>query len=116
MNHRLPNYIRAHRKRWTLTQEELATLLGLTTQAAVSQYEGTGKRPGIEILIAAKTIFNVSCREMFPRVYDEIEGELLARAQALHKRIEGRGDVSAATKLKFLAELIQRIENKSSDL
>lgn len=110
MNHRLPNYIRAHRKRWALTQEELAALLGLTSQGTVSQYEGTEKRPGIEILIGAKTIFNVPCREMFPRMYEDVERQLLVRAKELHAKMEASADPATLKKRAFLGDLINRIE------
>jgi predicted transcriptional regulator len=55
MSH-LPNYLRARRKRWALAQYEMALLLGITTQAAVSQYESDDRLPQPDILIAYEII------------------------------------------------------------
>lgn len=116
MNHQLPNYIRAHRKRWALTQDELAGLLGLTSQGTISQYEGTEKRPIVEILIGAKTIFNVPCHEMFPRVYEEVERDLVVRAKELLAKLDAGADPVTFTKRAFLGDLIHRIEKQPPSL
>lgn len=108
MYRKLPNYLRMHRKRWSLTQEELAQLLGLTSQVAVSQYELHQRRPGADILIGSETIFGVPPRDLFPAVYGEVEGEVMARAKVLFARLEARTDLPAMTKLKLLAEMIRR--------
>lgn len=116
MKHKLPNYLRAHRKRWSLTQEELAHLLGLTSQGAVSQYEGLPKRPGVEILIAAKTVFGVPCRKMFPQVYEDVERDLLRRAKEMRARLQATPKSSTEMKLRLLDELVERIEKQTNDL
>lgn len=116
MKHKLPNYLRAHRKRWSLTQEELAHLLGLTSQGAVSQYEGLPKRPGVEILIAAKTLFGVPCRTMFPQVYEEVERDLVRRAKEMRDRLQLAPNGSTEVKLRLLDELVDRIESHTNDI
>jgi transcriptional regulator with XRE-family HTH domain len=54
MPHRLPNYLRAHRKRWDLTQEELAFLLGLAEQGTVSHIELHGRIPSSSVVAASQ--------------------------------------------------------------
>jgi transcriptional regulator with XRE-family HTH domain len=111
MNSKIPNYLRAYRKRWGLTQEELAFLLGLASQGAVSQYEGFPKRPGLEMEIAAKTIFNVSGDAIFPQVYENVEKDLLARALKLRAQLDPNC-AGAKVKLQLLDDLIKRIEQR----
>ena len=110
MHHPLPNYLRTHRKRWSLTQDELAHLLGLTAQVAISQYELNLRRPGADILIGSEVIFGTSIRELFPQVYDQVADAVLARAKALYGRLEARNDLSASMKLRLLSDMLQRAD------
>lgn len=110
MNRKLPNYLRTHRKRWALTQEELALLFGLAGQATVSHYELHTKRPSTDIFIASEIIFGVAPRELFSKAYGEVEDAVMRRAKLLHERLEARTDLPAELKLRLLSEMIRRAE------
>ena len=53
---------------------------------------------------------------MFPQMYAEVEADLLVRARTLHDRLLHKNDPAGAKKLQFLAELIERIEHKYTDV
>jgi transcriptional regulator with XRE-family HTH domain len=115
--HRHPtNYLRSLRKRSGLTQDELAVLLGLASQATVSRYEITGILPIAEVLIRTEIVFGKPLRELFPKAFREAEDAVMRRAKILAKDMERKSALSNEDKAKVLAELIRRIEVASRGL
>ncbi|MDE1965992.1 MAG: helix-turn-helix domain-containing protein [Patescibacteria group bacterium] len=110
MPHRLPNYLRAYRKRCGLSQEELALLLGLAEQGTVSHIELYEKVPSSTVFVASEIIFDVPPCDLFPKLYVVTEEAVLQRAKALMARVEARSDLSAEAKLRLLTDLIRRLE------
>ncbi len=105
-----------HRKRWSLTQDELARLLGVTTQVAISQCELGLRGPSADILIGSEVIFGAPPRELFPAAYGAVEDEVMARAKLFYEYLETRPDLSSAAKLKLLTDMIRRAEGDASRL
>ncbi len=105
------NYLRAHRKRWALTQDELAFLLGLSSQAAISRYELRAITPKAEVLIGAEIIFDTRSRDLFPRAVGEVEQAVMQRAELLMRNLEQRTDLPAAAKIALLTALLTRLDN-----
>ena len=68
MAHRLPNYLRTHRKRAGLSQDEVAFLLGCRSGAKVSRYERLARRLSLETAFAYEALFGVPARELFAGV------------------------------------------------
>ena len=64
MSRPLNNYIRTHRKRLGLSQDELAHLLGVEEGATVSRYE-SGRLPSLETALALSRVFGVSVESLF---------------------------------------------------
>jgi len=83
-----PCRLRKYRKSAHLTQRELAILVGLGSQGALSGIEAGLKRPGTRIAISCELLFGVSMRELFPGLYSKFERDVLASAQRLHARLE----------------------------
>ena len=84
----LPNYLRTHRKRLALSQEEVAFLLGSQSGAKVSRYEQFVRVPSLETALACEVIFQRSASELFGGLYQKVERQVAERAKALHKRTE----------------------------
>src|SRR6058998_2773242 len=80
---RLPNYLRANRKRLALSQNEVAFLLGTQSGAKVCRYERFVREPSLETAFAFEAIFQRSARELFGGLYQKIEKEVAARAKVL---------------------------------
>src|SRR6266566_9083033 len=62
---RLPNYIRRHRKRSCLTQEDVAFLLGSKSSASVSRHERFKQTPDLQTLLAYEILFRTPVRNLF---------------------------------------------------
>src|SRR2546428_13274423 len=82
-SHRLPNYLKTHRKRAGLSQDEVAFLLGCRSGAKVSRYERLARRPRLETAFAYEAVFGVPARELFAGAYEKVEEEIRKRALGL---------------------------------
>lgn len=107
MSQKIYNYIRSHRKRAGLDQEELAFLLGCQCGTKVSRYENFSREPNIQTVFACQAVFQIEARTLFPGMYTKVEHKVITRARMLHTILRKKGDdVSASHKLAFLEELI----------
>ena len=115
MSRHLPIYLHTIRKRWGLSQRELA-LLFKTTQANLCRYESLDRRPSIVILLGAEIIFGARIRDVFPAFYGEIEEKIMCQAKILYERLDGREDFTSVEKLRLLQEMLGRISPDPSTL
>lgn len=90
MPHRLPNYLRMHRKRMGLSQQDVAFLLGCRSGAKVSRYERFQREPTLRTAIACEVLFHTPVRELFAGVYAEVERVVERRARGLARRLDAQ--------------------------
>jgi transcriptional regulator with XRE-family HTH domain len=83
MARKLNNYLKTHRKRASLSQDEVAFLVGTSGGAKVSRYERARRVPSLETAFAYEALFGVPARELFAGVYETVERGLRGRAQRL---------------------------------
>jgi transcriptional regulator with XRE-family HTH domain len=88
MSRKLPNYLLAHRKRFGLTQDETAFLLGVKSGAKVSRYERLGRVPSLKTALALQALFGVPVAELFAGIYEQVEKETSERARILEGKIQ----------------------------
>lgn len=110
-------YLRTYRKKFGLTQHEVAELVGMDTGQIVSRHEGQTRIPNFKAAIAYQIVFDVPLRALFPELYKEVEREVLERACALRDRIEQEKEVERpgsdqrrAYKFACINDVIARIE------
>lgn len=84
---KLQNYLRMHRKRAGLSQDEVAFLLGCQSGAKVSRYERLARVPTLETALAYEAIFGVPARELFAGVFQKVEETIHKRAQVLVEKL-----------------------------
>lgn len=107
MSQKIYNYIRSHRKRAGLSQEELAFLLGCQSHTKVSRYENLSREPNIQTVFACQAVFQIEARTLFPGMYTKVEHKVITRARMLHTLLQKNGaDVSASYKRVFLEKII----------
>ena len=82
------NYLRAHRKRGGLTQDEMAFLLGCESGTKVSRYERLSREPNLYTVFACQAVFGIPAHELFPSIYQKVEDATKHRAHALSKKID----------------------------
>lgn len=106
-SHKLPNYIRHHRKRLGLSQEDVAFLLGWSGSAQTSRYEHFRRIPTLRTALALSYIFQASIHELFSGEKEEVEEGVSKRAQILEQQFQQKspGRITAR-KLAFLRIII----------
>jgi transcriptional regulator with XRE-family HTH domain len=82
----LPNYLRTNRKQLSLSQEEVAFLLGmkgLDKHEKVSRDENYSRVPTLETALAYEAIYGTPIRELFAGLYEQIAPGISSRAKIL---------------------------------
>lgn len=86
MKEKIPiNYVRTYRRRWALTQKDLANLTGIECRSGVSRIEQGERLPSLEIAFALEVLFGTAPKTMFPHSYADVEETVMQRASVLHK-------------------------------
>ena len=111
---KLPNYLRASRKKAGLSQDDLAFLLGCDSGTKVSRYELFRRQPGLPTVFALEAIFGKPARELFAGMYEDAEQQTAARARRLIQRLnKHRDDAQLRRKLALLQAIASDPPNNS---
>jgi transcriptional regulator with XRE-family HTH domain len=102
------NYLSLHRKRWALSQRELAGLLGHASRSVVSRLELGGGRPSLRFALACQTIFGLGVAELFPDLFEQHQDDVMRRAAVFDGRLRDKADASSARKRELLADMVGR--------
>ena len=108
MAKRLHNYLLTHRKRFGLTQAEVAFLLDCRHKTKVSDYEQRARRPVLETALAYEAVFGTPVRELFAGMFDEVEIVTHRRARALARKL------SAATQTPRIVRKLELLSQITS--
>lgn len=105
----LANYLRFHRKRIGLNQEELGKILGYRNEGQVSRHERLGSLPPLLIALGYEAVFRVPLSEIFPGLRDAVEQGIETRLAAFEEELQqhsgkGRSAPIIAHKLEWLTE------------
>lgn len=92
------------RKRWALSQREIAYLVGVNP-AAISRYENGRLTPAARNLIALEIVFRRCGRRLFPSAYGQVEDAVMRRAAKLDSTLGNRTDPAAERKRAFLSRM-----------
>lgn len=82
------NDIWRYRKRYGLTQGEMAFLLGCEDGSSISRHERGAREPSLRMALACEALFGVPARTLFSGIYEEVEEEVKQRAHALSEQLE----------------------------
>ena len=116
MDQRLISYLRPLRRRWGLTQRELAFLIGAKTHSAISQIEALKGYPSLAGAIACSIIFDTPPLELFPELHVKMHDKVLSRADELYQQLQGNPSRVTRAKLDFLEEVLARAHPYIRDL
>lgn len=109
------NYVRTLRRRWALTQEEVAALLGFEDRSCVSRIERGERVPSLERALALEVLFGVAPNAMFPLMYAEVEEETIRQAYILHEATPQSSSLWQERKRKLLELALKRATEKKPD-
>jgi transcriptional regulator with XRE-family HTH domain len=112
MEKKFTSYVRAYRRRWGFTQDELAFMMGFKSRSVVSKLERSTYVPTLLVGYALDSLFGTRDADLFPSLFLEVEAAVLARAYELYERIQGSAAPMTRTKLDFLEELFKRAQEK----
>ncbi len=108
MKKKLSCYLRSNRRRWGLTQKELAVLLGTKTGGAISRIESGDRLPTFTTALACQVLFDLAPCDIFPGAFTRIEEDAITRAYDLYERLQGTPSTLNRIKLDFLEQAISR--------
>lgn len=87
MTSAIENYLRTHRKRSGLSQEDVAFLLGLKSGQIISRYERLDRVPSLETAFACQVLFDTLPHELYPGLYAKVESITRRRTRTLIARM-----------------------------
>ena len=102
------NYLSLHRKKWALSQRELAGLLGHASRSVVSRLELGGGRPSLRFALACQAVFGLGVADLFPDLFDQHQDAVMRRAAAFDAQLRGRTDPASVRKRELLAAMVER--------
>ena len=110
--HSMLHYLVTERKRWALTQQQVAFLLGSKKGDKISRYERHDRVPHLKTALACEAIFGVPVRALFRGMYEKVEEQVVERAYLLHQDLEHRTDLDGVKNRKLLKEMLARATKK----
>ena len=105
-------FVRSHRRKWGLTQVELARLVGLSSRSAVSRIERAERVPTTATIIACGIIFGIAASDLFPSLHEEIGETVQLAVTALQEELADQSDKVSIRKRALLAQVQERISNR----
>jgi DNA-binding XRE family transcriptional regulator len=116
MDPRIKTYVRPLRRRWALTQRELAFLVGAKSGAVVSRIEGLKRPPSLPVTVACALVFGTAPTELFPELHSQIHYDVLRRTGELYDELQGNPAKETRIKLNFLETVLARLEGHSDEV
>lgn len=108
-----PSYLRTHRRRWSLTQPELGTLLGVS-KSTVSKCEKLLRTPNLETVIGAEFVFGEPARRIFPSLYATVEARITLEAIVFAEKLSTRDTPKVRVKRQLLEAIARRAASDAS--
>lgn len=106
---RAASYLRTHRRKYGLSQSDLANILGLVTELQISRHERSLTMPLFLTAISYEIVFQVPLAELFPGIYETVRQNVEKRLAEIEERLhqssaKGRRAALIARKLEWLWE------------
>jgi transcriptional regulator with XRE-family HTH domain len=101
-------YLRRERRKWGLTQRELAFLVGCKSRAQISALENGTMRPTAEQLLLFQLLFGMTAAQLFPQLARGSEQHLLQSARTMIASLEPASTLRAKRKQLLLRQTFTR--------
>lgn len=108
----LQNYLRTHRRRNHLSQDEVAFLMGVATGSRVTRHEGSDRIPTLQVALGYELLFGVPMRELFTGEVHKVESIIRERLPELIRRTKEESPENLQ-KLSFLQGLAGRLASQN---
>jgi DNA-binding XRE family transcriptional regulator len=111
MNHEPISLFRSSRRRSSMTQDDVAFLVGLRAASQVSRHESGEREPDLRLALGYKLIFNATVHELLPHIYLDVAQQISSRARTLLNRESEIPETQRSTcKIEHLRDLVRRVE------
>lgn len=108
--HKLDNYLRSHRRRLDLSQDDVAYLLGSNSGTKVSRYERGIRSVSLETALAYEAIYGVPISAAFEGRFQKIRQTVKRRSRLLAKKLQDNPATSLLSKKReTLAAITARV-------
>jgi transcriptional regulator with XRE-family HTH domain len=87
---RIKSYLRTHRKKGGLSQDEMAFLLGYQSGTKISRFERLARHPNLETALACQVVFGIPAHKLFPGVFAKVEKTVTERARLLSDQLRSQ--------------------------
>lgn len=101
-------YLRTHRRKWGLSQKDLARLIGTIGCAQLSRYENSKRAPRIEVALACQVIFGVIPSIMFLDTYASVEEEVMRNMARMDEALENTTSLTGLRKRELFSLALGR--------
>lgn len=105
-------YLRTLRRRWGLTQDEVAALLRNGGRNRVSRVERGLIPPNAEEILAYRLIFGVSAKNLFPAFHVDVEDRLMRAAYQLNRGVQDASSPKERRKRVLTEQMLARVTKK----
>mgnify|MGYP001611526195 CR=1 FL=1 len=108
MEYKLSCYVRHVRRKWSLSQPEIAELLGIGDKH-LSHIERRGFGMSARVLIAFEIVFGRRAADLFPALYDETEDTVVRNLYVFQQKLEDKSSLRAAKKRVFVDRALNKV-------
>ena len=113
----LDNYLRTHRKKAGLSQQEASQLVGLKNRLQFARYEQYQCEPPLRVALACEQLFGIPAAKLFAGVSTAVAKGTRKRVQAFERSLPGDPEAELSLRLRHrlqwvmecLGRLSQRI-------
>lgn len=113
MGKRNISFVFAYRKRWGLTQPQLAKLVSLASPSAISRIERSKRNPTAATLIALAIVFGLPLPDLLASLYDDIEDAVATAAKEILDELSKRTDKDSILARMLMEDILTRIISRS---
>ena len=97
--------LRALRRGWCLSQQDLANLLPGCGRNRIQRIENGGGRLSATEMAACGLIFGAKAHDIFPHLYESVSEAVMQNAYRLHQKYEHRTTPKAKRRLQLLEHI-----------
>ena len=103
--------MRTYRKRYPLTQGDIAFLLNRSGNAPLSKEEGGLQKPSIDTILFYHLVFETSITKLFPKHKEKLVESLKQRLPLLIERLRSSTDLAVVgPRISFLQAIANNLE------
>ena len=105
----MPLRAKAARKRSTLTQGHVATIIGHLSKGQISRMENGCRRPHPRFVVGTIILFHRGIDDLFQRLYQEVEDHIAREALRMWESLDGATSLLDQKRREVLADILSAI-------